>query len=318
MRQKIKRNANSEDITIREAFDMYIDKKEGMYVVDKTILNYHNSLKKFLEVVKLKDTDLVKEVEESKIYQFINGCKLRDLAPASINHYLRDIRAWLYWCMDMEYLEPYKIKNIKAQEEKIKLYSEEDMEKLLEKPRPKDNYTIWRCWAITNWMFDNGNRAGTVCNIRLNDLNFTKHTISISYTKQKKAQELPMSSSLENCLKEYIRVWRADVYDGYLFCNVGEEKLTTDALKHSYKKYCQDREVECKGLHALRHTFAKNFILNNGNPMKLQKILGHSTLDMTKRYIRLFDTDLIADYDNYSPLDLMKKSSKRTQKVKRN
>ena len=112
MKQKIKRNANSEEIIIREAFDMYIDKKEGLYVVDKTILNYHNSLKKFLEVAQLKDTDLVKNVVEGKIFQFINGCKLRDLAPASINHYLRDIRAWLYWCMEMEYLEPYKIKNI--------------------------------------------------------------------------------------------------------------------------------------------------------------------------------------------------------------
>ncbi|YCH83779.1 tyrosine-type recombinase/integrase [Ectopseudomonas composti] len=39
--------------------------------------------------------------------------------------------------------------------------------------------------------------------------------------------------------------------------------------------------------HALRHTFASHFIQNGGNILTLQKILGHSSLDMTMRYAHL-------------------------------
>lgn len=39
--------------------------------------------------------------------------------------------------------------------------------------------------------------------------------------------------------------------------------------------------------HVLRHTFASHFIMNGGNILVLQKILGHSSLTMTMRYAHL-------------------------------
>jgi site-specific recombinase XerD len=39
--------------------------------------------------------------------------------------------------------------------------------------------------------------------------------------------------------------------------------------------------------HVLRHTFASHFIMNGGNILTLQKVLGHSSLEMTMRYAHL-------------------------------
>ena len=39
--------------------------------------------------------------------------------------------------------------------------------------------------------------------------------------------------------------------------------------------------------HVLRHSFASHFMMNGGNILTLQKILGHSTLAMTIRYAHL-------------------------------
>jgi site-specific recombinase XerD len=39
--------------------------------------------------------------------------------------------------------------------------------------------------------------------------------------------------------------------------------------------------------HALRHTFASHFVMNGGNLLALQKILGHSDLKMTMIYAHL-------------------------------
>ncbi len=39
--------------------------------------------------------------------------------------------------------------------------------------------------------------------------------------------------------------------------------------------------------HVLRHTFASHFMMNGGNILTLQRILGHANLTMTMRYAHL-------------------------------
>ena len=62
-------------------------------------------------------------------------------------------------------------------------------------------------------------------------------------------------------------------------------------------------EVKKAGPHTLRHTFALEFIRAGGDAFSLQKLLGHSTLDMTRRYVHLADTDLRAAHRRFAPAD---------------
>jgi integrase len=39
--------------------------------------------------------------------------------------------------------------------------------------------------------------------------------------------------------------------------------------------------------HVLRHSFASHFVMSGGDILSLQKILGHSTINMTMRYAHL-------------------------------
>ena len=49
--------------------------------------------------------------------------------------------------------------------------------------------------------------------------------------------------------------------------------------------------------------------------MKLQKILGHSSLTITQRYVRMMIDDLKMNYEDHSTLDIYKKKAKRTKRV---
>ena len=53
-------------------------------------------------------------------------------------------------------------------------------------------------------------------------------------------------------------------------------------------------------LHSFRHTFAVNYLRRGGSVFHLQKVLGHSTLEMTRRYANLVTADLQAVHERVS------------------
>lgn len=321
IKRKVKKSVGADDVMLFEAFEEYLTEKEAHNLAPKTIANYRQSGEMFFRFCGYTDTTSTEEVNQQAIYQWINTIKQNGVKPTSINHYLRDVRAFLNWCMDdgRKYIDPpFKVKQIEAQEEQLKMFSDEELEALLEKPRRKDGFTEWRTWAIVNWVLATGNRAATICDVKISDVNFSKKEIALRHTKNKKTQIIPLSSSLETALKEYIRIWRKEApSEGWLFPNIGEDKLTTNALRLSFGRYCANRNVEKSNIHGLRHNFAKGWVRNNGNMFSLQHILGHSTLDMTRRYVKLFSEDIKEDYDRFSPLDSIKRGAKRTKKVER-
>ena len=50
-------------------------------------------------------------------------------------------------------------------------------------------------------------------------------------------------------------------------------------------------------IHDLRHTYATNYIRNRGNVVILQKILGHTDIKTTMRYVHLVAKDLHENID---------------------
>jgi site-specific recombinase XerD len=55
--------------------------------------------------------------------------------------------------------------------------------------------------------------------------------------------------------------------------------------------------------HALRRTFATLALKAGMNPLHLQGLLGHSSLEMTRRYVQMMDEDLVEAHRMYGPVD---------------
>ena len=67
----------------------------------------------------------------------------------------------------------------------------------------------------------------------------------------------------------------------------------------------------------LRHTFATMYLNNQGNVFALQRIMGHSDLRMTKRYIAISDEQLIEQHNLSTPLNNIVVTSKRIDRIKK-
>ena len=299
------------EITLQEAFDLFIQEKEANGLSASTLRNYNLSWKIFSEYCEIT---LPSEINDGVIIKWINHMRKSEIAPSSMNHYLRDMRCFINWLIKREYCEKIEIKEVRQQEEQPKFYKDEDIELLLEKPRVKDSFVEWRTWAIVNTILATGARAQTICDMTLADIDFQKKEIALGHTKNKKAQNVPMSKSLETCLREYIRKFDVSTY---LFPNVGDEQLTTNGLRLAYGRYCKDRGVEQTNIHGLRHSFARSWVKNGGSAFALQRILGHSNISMTNKYVKLYAEDIKEDYEDFSALDVIKKKKSRSSAFKK-
>lgn len=310
------------DITIEDAFDLFVEEKKNLNKSQATIENYEITFRVWRRYLESNEYSMIcEDVDESYIYAFANHLKAEGKKQTSVNHYIRDIRSFLYWCMNADYISPSFVIKMPTMDEEIpNTYTDDEVDALIARPNRRDanNYPEWRTWAIVNWILATGNRAGTITEIKLGDLNFSKKEITIRKTKTHKAFIVPMSTALSTVLKEFIKRWRANSDDdAYLFPSITDTKLSVNALKQSIAKYNKLRGVEKTSAHMLRHTFAKRWVRGGGDPFRLQKMLGHNSLDMTRHYVNLYSEDLKEGFDEINPLDNIKKAAGRTKKINR-
>ena len=108
---------------------------------------------------------------------------------------------------------------------------------------------------------------------------------------------------MANILREYLTFRQHKTTDDYLFCNVFGNQLTKSTNYNQLYTYNKKRNIETTGIHRYRHTFAKQWILNGGNVVALQKILGHSNLAITQNYINMLVSETAEEVNSINLLD---------------
>lgn len=317
----IKKTYGGTNKTIGDAFTDFMAEKALLGRAEQTLENYVKSLEYFLQYNELTRESPIECVSKDAFLKWIGVMRSYDMKHTTINHYLRDVRTFAYWCMDAEreYITPaYKVKQVSGQEPAIKSFKEEAIKILLEKPRKSETFGEWRTWAVVNWVMATGNRGATICEVKIEDVDFKRKIIYLRHTKNKQYQSIPLSSELAHQLKEYMNLWLRNASPSdYLFPAITGEPLAPSALRRSFARYCNSRGVSQTNLHGLRHSFADMSLDNGRNPFELQKMLGHSTLDMTRRYVRFNENKVEKDFDKHTPLDSMRKSTVRRRKIQR-
>lgn len=228
-----------------------------------------------------------------------------NISAVSVNTYIHNLSPSIKYGMKRGYVTSnIEFKDNKAQESIKEIYTTEELRLLLKKPDIKHRgFAEFRNWVIINFLLATGIRARELRNLKIGDLDFENDMVRLQITKNKKARLVPISSTLKNVLLEYLAVRQSNSDDDYLFPNIYGEMLPVTTLQMGITKYCKKRGVEKYSLHLFRHTFATSYLRSGGNPLTLQRILGHSTLKMVNKYIQMNTDDLQRDIDKYNPLD---------------
>ncbi|MBR6405887.1 MAG: tyrosine-type recombinase/integrase [Lachnospiraceae bacterium] len=285
-------------------FEEFLLSKKGKGLSDKTLLTYRSH---FAAVRKCLDTQKpVEQLMKNDLDKMIAKMRDQALAPNTIRSYTRTLKSFFSWCNE-EGITQLNIPLYKAEETIKETYTDEELLRLLKKPNlRKCSFTEYRNWVTINLLINNGCRAATIRNIRISDVDINNHVIYLRHTKNKRTQVIPLCEDLCLTLIEYMNIRRGKSED-YLFPNACGEQLTENGLRCTIMRYNRSRGVEKTSIHLFRHTFAKKYLVDcGGNAFALQRLLGHSTLDMTKHYCAIFDADIVKNYDHFSPLAQMK------------
>jgi integrase/recombinase XerD len=287
------------ELTASECFEKFLKNCEVKNLSAQTIKTYTVECTCFLRWFGADRS--IRDINLDVVDDYIVFIKKKDISQTYVATKIRQIRAFLYFCMEREYMESFKIIIPKADEAIKEPYTAKELEKLIKKPDSR-NWVEWRSWAMIQYLIATGNRISTVVNIKISDLDFDLNMITLRKVKNRKAQLIPMSSALKTSIQLYLSLWNCEK-DDYLFPEYEGGQLSARGAYDAIKRYNIKRGVTKTSVHLFRHTFAKNYLLAGGDSVCLQRLLGHSTLTMTNHYLRLYATDLQLNYDKFNPLD---------------
>jgi len=154
------------------------------------------------------------------------------------------------------------------------------------------NFYHRRLHLLALLLLNTGCRISEALHLRVRDIDLDDLLVTLG-GKGRKERVVPFSFALRQGFFRYIRD-QGRRADSLLLAARAETTLSRDNVRRDVKQFCKQLGFEPppRTLHAFRHTFAVNYVRRGGSVFHLQKVLGHSTLEMTRRYANLVTADL--------------------------
>ena len=289
------------EASFREAFEDFIEDKLYQGARPATIHFYRSNVEHFL-----RDTGItsLEELTLQAIRRWLLGHK--DLSPNTLATYDRCLRVVCNWLERRGYVGESPMRQLPKRHPKrttIETFTREDLHAMLERCR-RSRYPR-RDVDLVTLLLDTGMRIGEAIGLGLEDIGWATGTLHIDGKTGPRV--VPFGRKSKAALKAYIDRERRSAVPTTreVFLTRTGEPMNTRMATHHVIHLVRQAGVDVKkaGPHTLRHTFALEFIRAGGDAFSLQKLLGHSTLDMTRRYVHLADTDLRAAHRRFAPAD---------------
>jgi len=194
------------------------------------------------------------------------------------------------------------LKTRKGHQPTISSFSEEQVVALLKQP-DQNTFTGFRDYAILSLILDTGLRIGEVGRLMLDQLDMKGSQLTGVIGKSKKPRDIPFCDEVRKVLMKYLKA-RGEIKSKHVFVTLDGRPLSIRTFQESMSEYGQKAGIVNVRVspHTLRHTFAKMYILNEGDPYSLQDILGHTSQDMVKKYVNLWQPEMRTKHTKSSPM----------------
>ena len=146
-----------------------------------------------------------------------------------------------------------------------------------------------------------GLRVSEVLHIEVSHIDGNRGVLKVEQGKGRRDRYLPLSESLLKDLRLY---WQTHRDERWLFPGgIPGKPLTSSAAQRAYKLAKEKAGIVKEGgIHTLRHTYATHLLERGVDPLRIQRLMGHSTILITLRYLHVSRKHL---QETGSPFDFL-------------
>jgi len=225
----------------------------------------------------------------------------KNYSKGSLYIHIKAIQAF-YLFLEMDVAE--KLVPPKRSASLPKYLSEEEMAKLFEAAR-SDEVNGIRDYAILTVLGYTGLRLSELCNLNVEDIDFTEKTIKVRSGKGDKDRVVIFEDKTEEALKKHLTYKNRHMSkdeSSAIFVSAEKNRIATNSVEVLVEKYAKKAGIPKKVTpHVLRHTMATTLLKHGADIRIIQQLLGHASIATTQIYTHVDEEMLKKAYSKSKP-----------------
>ena len=284
-----------QDLLGRSYVEDYLRYKYRRNCKANTLKQAAISLVQFLSFFATRGNVVLEQLNREEIEAFVEFLQDQGRKPSTVNTRLRNVYAFIRFL-----IVEYRGFDYGLLERKVKIKLPDRLPRAID-PVHVDQLlsAIDNCRdrALILLLLRTGMRIGELLSCKLADIDLYEQKILIYQSdKTSVGRAVYYSEDAQQALMAWLRV--CDPRKEHLFCGSSGKPLSYGAVRMRFLRCLQKAGLQYSGytLHCLRHTYATD-LLNARMPLEcLRVLMGHSNLEITRRYARLSDKTREEEY----------------------
>jgi len=270
---------------LMQAVQSFIQYLSSLDRSQETITGYRKDLNLFSRFLEAKYNceSYLDEITTEDIEEYLTYLKeKRNYAPASRGRNLHTLRSFFTYAYNKELVVrnvALPVEKVKVQQKERTYLTEEEVNILIK----TIDHSLIRLVVIVLYM--TGMRISECLSLTVDNVDIQKRVIHVVAGKGNKDRLIPISKRLVPLLEEYLLYQRPETVSPLFFCTQKTGMLSpvyvNRVITQAVNKLGWKKKVTA---HILRHSFASRLVKNDVNLVQIQKLLGHSSLNVTSIY----------------------------------
>jgi len=152
-------------------------------------------------------------------------------------------------------------------------------------------------------LYDSGIRKSELVALDFGDIDLKSGAVQIRSGKGNKDRTVYLGNRARRELIRFLRYRGQLVPASPLWTTQTGERLTDSGLRQIIRRRAVAASIPAPGLHDFRRAFALESLRNGMDLVTLARLMGHTSLTVLQRYLRLVQDDLQRSHERTSPAD---------------
>lgn len=246
------------------------------------------------------------ELDFDAIYDFIDFSKYKNNSAKTINKRIQLLNRAITFQIKQGICKPTIISSfpkLKEIDKRFDIVDEHTMIRvikyLLDKP---DNFINIRNRVIIFLFIDTGARLSEVTNIKIKNIDSHTNSILLDHTKTKKERVVYFSKFTSEHLYKYMMLLNSNDYQ-LLRNSRTKEPMNYLGVLRVFQKIKHDLNLEQFSSHMIRHSYGSLGYDLEISEFFVNHTMGHSRMDMTRRYVHYTIKKDSKKYLEFSPME---------------